>query len=67
VVDVEQIAQGCPQGGCKLGPSVGGDGGRHSEPGDLAVEEGPGAVCGGDGGSGIASGHRDVLSMTVNR
>jgi hypothetical protein len=50
VSDIEQIAQGCPQGGCELGPSVGGDGGRHSEPGDPAGEEGPGAVCGDDGG-----------------
>ncbi len=50
VVDVEQTAQGRPQGGRELGPSVRGYGGWHSGPGDPACKEGSDAVCVGDGG-----------------
>jgi hypothetical protein len=34
MADVGQTAQDRPQGGRELGPSVGGDGGQHSKPGD---------------------------------
>jgi hypothetical protein len=67
VVDVEQAAQGRPQGGRELGPSVECDGCQHSEPGDPAGEKGPCTVGRGVERSGIASSHRDVLSITVNR
>jgi hypothetical protein len=68
MVDVEEPAQCGPQGGCKLGPSVEGDGGWHFEPGDPAGENRALAqLATVTEGSGIASGHRDVLSITVNR
>ncbi len=49
MLDVEQAAQGRPQGGRELGPSVWYDGGRDSKSGDATGEKGPGAVGGGDG------------------
>ncbi len=68
MVEIEQATQGGPQGGRELGPSVRDDGGRHSELGDPAGEQGSGAVgIAVMEGSGIASGHRDVLSIMVNR
>ncbi len=50
VGDVEQTAQGSPQGRRELGLSVTGDGGQNTKPGDPAGEEDSGAVGGGDGG-----------------
>ncbi len=70
VVEVEQAAQGRPQWGRELGPSVGGDGGRHalrtwgsSRLANRALAQSVAVME----GSGISSGHRDVLSIAVNR
>jgi hypothetical protein len=64
MLDVEQTAEARPQGGRELGPPVRCDGGGNSEPGP-AGEEGPGALGGGDGREGMASGHLDVWSIIV--